>query len=106
MTEEIRQDIQALRDFDVDDLISMPSVLKTILNRAADLVESLSVQLDQVTRERDAAVEDLRKVCRVVSVCFYCKSRDAEYVSNDCMDCVNSCNWKWRGVEVEKSENT
>ena len=35
-------------------------------------------------------------------VCSYCKSfnvEHAEYVPNDCMDCVNSCNWQWRGVK-------
>lgn len=66
---------------------------------AADLIESLSEELEQVKRERDAAVEDLRKVCRAVRVCFCCKSREAEYVSNDCMDCINGCNWQWRGVK-------
>ena len=53
----------------------------------------------KMQRERDAAVEDLRKVCRAVSVCFCCKSREAEYVSNDCMDCIKHCNWQWRGVK-------
>lgn len=69
---------------------------------AADLIESLSAELEQVKRERDAAVEDLRKVCLATEVCFCCKSRNTdytEYVSNDCMDCIKHCNWQWRGVK-------
>lgn len=69
------------------------------------MLAQAQAMLETRTKERDAAVEDLRKVCRAVSVCFCCKSRDAEYVSNDCMDCVNSCNWQWRGVEVKDDDS-
>ena len=68
---------------------------------AADLIESLSAQLEQVTRERDAAVKDLGDVCRMIGVCCCCKNQDGEYDSNDCMDCIHGCNWQWRGVEVD-----
>lgn len=96
----------------------------------ADLIESLCAELEQVkqerdglnillgqaqsmletrTRERDAAVEDLRKVCQATEVCFCCKSHNTnytEYVSNDCMDCIRHCNWQWRGVNEDREAPT
>lgn len=124
-TDKVRQDVEALRCFSVADCIDFPSAIHTCMHKAADLIESLAaelkiteavaaqarglecerdllaVELEQVERERDAAVEDLRKVAQAVSVCFCCKRRDEEYVSNDCMDCINSCNWQWRGVKED-----
>lgn len=78
----------------------------------ADLIESLSTQLEQVTRERDAAV---RQMCEAdhnnAFACNFCKHDDVcdgRLIScGDCdMDCpCNTCvdhsNWQWRGVEVE-----
>lgn len=64
---------------------------------AADLIESLSAQLEQVTRERDAAIKYIDKNCETCA-----HLGDGEYVSNDCMDCMRNCNWQWRGVEVKK----
>lgn len=55
MNDDVRKDIEALRSFLVDDCIDFPHVIHTALHKAADLIESLSAQLDQVTRERDAA---------------------------------------------------
>ena len=59
-------------------------------------------ELEWAKRERDAAVEDLRKVCKATEACFCCESYDAtlaEYVSNDCMDCIKHCNWQWRALK-------
>lgn len=73
---------------------------------AAFLIESLSAQLDQVTRERDSAVEDLSGYCGVCiyktlpnayEFCRNCKHSNRHYFTNE--PALN--NWQWRGVEVE-----
>ena len=74
----------------------------------ADLIESLSAQLDQVTRERDAAVEDAHGVCKA------CIHYNGHYPPGEIMSCCKfeECvhgsddwdsedHWQWRGVEVE-----
>ena len=72
------------------------------------LIESLSAQLDQVTRERDAAVEDAHGVCKA------CIHYNGHYPPGEIMSCCKfeECvhgsddwdsedHWQWRGVEVE-----
>ena len=70
-----------------------------MLETTADLIESLSDQLEQVTRERDAAVEDL-SAHRPCDACgFY------ELQGNDCMRCRRYTErpmWEWRGVEANQ----
>lgn len=93
---------------------------------AADIIESLIAQLEQVemerdglnillaqaqamletrTKERDAAVDDLKEELRnqsVILLCENCRRKpEGDYIHNDCMDCVNGCNWQWRGVQEE-----
>ena len=69
-----------------------------VYQSAIDMIESLSEQLEQAARERDAAVEDL-SAHRPCDACgFY------ELQGNDCMRCRRYTErpmWKWRGVEVE-----
>ena len=65
-------------------------------NDAADLIESLSAQLDQVTRERDAAVEQLKEFD-----CATCVNCNLMHLSSVCKKCRNADYWQWRGVEVE-----
>lgn len=66
------------------------------MNAIADLIESLSAELEQVKRERDAAVEDLKGD----SFCRTCAHYgNGECISNDCHDCINRYNWQWRGVK-------
>jgi hypothetical protein len=63
-------------------------------------IERLSAQLEQVTRERDAAIKDIDRWCGT------CKR---SYLNDDTVDICkyakecNKCNyWQWRGVqEVE-----
>lgn len=72
---------------------------------AADLIESLSDQLEQVTRERDAAVEMFRDKCE------YCKhfhvthngcTPDCDCHATDCQRIDGHwTGWQWIGVEVE-----
>ena len=69
---------------------------------AADLIESLSAQLDQVTRERDAAVEDLKYVGKIdgtfCEICKHQPEEDCEKRKFENMDC-----FEWRGVEEESN---
>ena len=69
--------------------------------RIADLIESLSAELEQVKRERDAAVEDLKGLC---DVCAHRVTCDGPWCG-DCDEfngCTSPCNnWQWRGVKEE-----
>lgn len=69
-------------------------------------IEELESRLAQVERERDAAVEFLKKVG-----CEFCKhapSPNDSYISNECFDCVNNSNFELRGVcpEAPKEQKT
>lgn len=65
-----------------------------------NLVKVQREKIERLERERDAAVEDVKELCtNPYSACHYCKSSNKEYVSNDCMDCANACNWQWRGAK-------
>ena len=83
---KIMEDAQALREIMLDDCIDFPRVVHTMCHKAADLIESLSAELEateakaaiargleverdqlkarleHVEYERDAAVEELRTV--------------------------------------------
>lgn len=63
---------------------------------AADKLEKLQAKLDRVTRERNAAVEDLR----VASIegymdCNWCAGKTDQ---TQCYNCSFANNWKWRGT--------
>ena len=79
---------------------------------AANMIESLSAQLEQVTRERDAAIrQQLEAYKNNPFACNFCKHDEVcdgrLLACGDCdMDCpCNTCidhdKWQWRGVEVE-----
>lgn len=79
MTEEARKTAKAMHQNECEDCVFNPTKLgcrwrkkgmycDTALHSAADLIESLSAQLEQVTRERDAAVEDMR------TKAYYCET--------------------------------
>lgn len=81
-----------------EDWMWLDDICKQVIN----LIESLSAQLDQVTMERDAAVEDIPRECH--------KCKHFKVLFNGCTpdyDCDRSdvCkyndNWQWRGVEKE-----
>lgn len=84
------------------------------LRKAADLIESLAAELEQVkqerdglnillgqaqsmletrTRERDAAVEDLR------TKAYYCETCAHYTPGYFCSGCRNKSNWQWRGAK-------
>jgi hypothetical protein len=71
---------------------------------AANLIEKLCAELEQVTRERDAAVGDLAIVCHDKSceVCAHYKFDDY-YITERCELEMGECEFEWRGAqEVER----
>lgn len=73
--------------------------------RIADLIESLSAELEQVKQERDAAVKDLRTFTEPCRACVHVGSNDI------CHECgfelieghhITRTNWQWRGVKEEE----
>ena len=127
MTDEARVIVQALQNTDCEQTVcyhckAYKYCKGTLEYAAADLIESLLAELEQVkderdglnimltqtqtvletrTRERDAAVEDLRKL----KTCKNCVGY-AEFLKEDgnidrCMECDERSNWQWRGVKEE-----
>lgn len=78
----------------------VPITLGDNLNAAADLIEALAAELEQVKRERDAAVEDLKDYCYTGKVmCHYCKFLgNGRFCENECGD--GEC-FEWRGVKED-----
>lgn len=69
----------------------------------ADRIAKLEAELEQVKRERDAAVETWR------GFCAKCEWVKRQFLSDGRMDdrCKtcrenNKCNWQWRGVKEAK----
>lgn len=104
-TEHAKHVVDLIREYDSEDVRKFPHAAHYVMGIAARKIERMTAQLEQVTRERDAAVEDLKdelKKHSIISMCEHCMYKPADdYIPNDCMDCVNSCNWQWRGVEVQ-----
>ena len=85
---------------------------------AADLIESLAAELEQVKRERNAAIRQLLEADKNNPfACSYCKHDDVcdgrLAVCGDCgMDgcpcntCINHSNWQWRGIQKEDWHGT
>lgn len=77
-----------------------------LLRKAADLIESLSEELEQVKRERDAAVNDLK-----LWHCFSCNNKSTPY----CQECSRNRvrlikgymsgrdHYEWCGVKEENN---
>ena len=66
------------------------------LRHAVNVIESLSKQLEQVTRERDALLNELRGECNLCTHWQECLDGVYSGVRVD-----DSC-WEWKGVEVEE----
>lgn len=98
MTEErflnLKEDAQALREIEWTDCAMNPRVCTTMMHKAADQIESLSAELEQVKRERDAAVETMAENPR----CETCKHYTPGYF---CLGCKRGDKWQWRGVKEE-----
>lgn len=118
MTEETKRCVEALRwshyhDDCTDENDTCPvkdecfrcdSVLCNV-RIAADLIESLSAQLEQVTKDRDAAVEDIKEAAKTGCLCYVCESNNQGHCSafdRGIFEGAVMCGqYKWRGVEVE-----
>ena len=116
MTEGARKTAKAMHQNECEDCVFNPTKLgcrwrkkgmycDADLHSAADLIESLSAQLEQVTRERDAMRQQLHKGGRACESCRYAEDTpDNNAVCAECRpegeDSLWS-HWEWRGVEVE-----
>ena len=70
----------------------------TIDPEALPIVQELRKELERVTRERDAAIRDLKE-CAVENYmeCNYCKNEIKKYVSEICRNCNDGSNFEHRG---------
>ena len=82
----------------------------TVLSTLQAENEKLWAELEQVKRERDAAVKDLEKLCRddvgpcEMTICELCAyNNGAQCSRNDGQICdgYDVFNWKWRGQKKE-----
>lgn len=94
MIEKARERARILRDVEVDECIDFPYAVHTMLQMDAILIESLSDQLEQVTRVRNAAVKDIYMLCQC-DVCARLCKYDKPNPYCKCAD------FEWRGVEVQ-----
>lgn len=120
MTDEVIALVEALRTAcsDYDDCDDCPSYKwchynsePTLCEAAADLIESLSTELEQVKRERDAAVEDIYSMKACALCKHYPSGEDCETYFLLCLECdkencickgcVNGEKLEWRGVKEE-----
>ena len=62
-----------------------------------DSFEEVYAQLEQVTKERDAALDDLE----MLSDCETCLHDDFSEECDHCCNTILRGNWQWRGVEME-----
>lgn len=62
------------------------------------IVQELRKELERVTRERNAAIKDLKE-CAVENYmeCNYCKNEIKKYVSEICRNCNDGSNFEHRG---------
>ena len=90
--------------------------------RLAAKVEQLQSELEQVKRERDAAVNEIKACYDIQGIDDYypiydlgicmCCSHYSDVVDRAngeelaCYDCQNASNWQWRGVKEDNRNET
>ena len=60
--------------------------------------------IQQLERERDAAVEDLETMGEARAYCDTCLHNNTNHKEEPCSSCMSGYlinNWQWRGAEVE-----
>lgn len=72
-----------------------------VITKAADLIKQLTAELEQVKRERDAAVKELS---RAVDACEYCGKTVKMQNCPKWQECSECCGWEWRGVCAENGD--
>lgn len=83
-----------------DDALALIQKLEARAHQLDLLNVGLLVEKAQLEAERDAAVKMLKDEIGCKSCAKYTGTE--EYVSTDCLDCLNDCNWEWRGVQKEE----
>lgn len=70
----------------------------TIDPETLPIVQELRKELERVTKERNAAIKDLKE-CAVENYmeCNYCKNEIKKYVSEICRNCNDGSNFEHRG---------
>ena len=63
---------------------------------AADAIERLIADVERLTRERDAAVRDMRG-----NACLACAHYEQKDGQHECFRCENRSKFSWRGVCAE-----
>lgn len=98
MTEDVKKAIAALRESISRGFILVGDVKCSTI---AVMLKRLSEELEQVKRERDAAVRDLS----AHDHCAICKDYDCRMNDSPCRECLDSKKawelWQWRGVCAE-----
>lgn len=100
MTKEAKMVIEAMKEaLDVFEKMELPFEEREF-NLEYESVMAIISGFEQVTRERDAAVEDMK----IIRSCRQCKTWQEYFKDNGdvspCEDCDMYSNWQWRGVEV------
>ena len=78
-----------------------------ITERAAEAIERLLSELERVTRERDAAVEDFRMHRKYkCDGCYYSEYKSEFSPCRDCQSPISNYGdgWQWRGVTDTSKE--
>lgn len=117
MTEDVKQAIAILRHCEESgahcgecpsgkDENGIPNCYS--MSAIADLIEQLTAELEQVKRERDAAVRDVKSLCATNyfsgDYCEYCKYNEPDgQCHHDCTPYSVVWGWQWRGVCAENS---
>lgn len=102
MTKEAKLIVDTLRACAVETQCSKCVVFcgneECLFTAAAKMIESLSAELEQVKRERDAAVEDLKDRCYTgKAMCNYCIFlKNGQFCAKECDN--GEC-FEWRGVK-------
>ena len=68
-----------------------------------EMIDALEY-IQQLERERDAAVEDLETMGEARAYCDTCLHNNTNHKEEPCISCMSGYlinNWQWRGVEVE-----
>lgn len=71
----------------------------------AEIVLDAADAVEQLVKERDAAVADLTSVIADecgLNQCYYCKYREEDgQCHHDCIPYSEKCGWEWRGVRED-----
>lgn len=83
------------------DLLSVPDEMITSMN--AEACKDAADAIEQLVKERDAAVADCKIILEDGVQCNICKHYFSEDV-DACLECENKSNFEWRGVQEDNDE--